>query len=99
MHYNNPIFITIGAIPNCERCPVCFDEAATSIEELMANISSLSILIDQLNSSRAPLGDISATISDLEYQLSQAEFAAQYRLITRANVTYLEGEATIVSEV
>jgi len=75
---------------------VCFDEAATSIEELMANISSLSILIDQLNSSRVPLEDIDTIISDLEYQLSQVEFAVQYRLITSANVTYLEREANIV---
>lgn len=75
---------------------MCFDEAATSIEELMANISSLSILIDQLNSSRVPLEDIDTIISDLEYQLSQVEFAVQYRLITSANVTYLEREANIV---
>ena len=78
---------------------MCFDEAATSIEELMANISSLSVHIDQLNSSRTPLEDINATISDLEYQLSQVELAVQYRLITRANVTYLEVEANNVSEV
>ena len=63
----------------------------------MANISSLRILVGQLNSSRAPIEDINATISDLEYQLTQVELAVQYRLITGDNVTYLEREANFVS--
>jgi len=53
--------------------------------------------LDQLISARAPLHNISDVMSELEYQLAQAESAIQNILVTRSNVTLLENKANDVS--
>ena len=86
-----------GEIPNCQRCPVCFDDGLEFIDGLVANISAIMRRLDQLILARAPLDNISDFISDLRYQLAQAEYALQNMLITSSDVISLENEANNVS--
>ena len=53
--------------------------------------------LDQLYSARAPLDDINDIISELDYQLAQAEYAIQNMMINRSNVTLIENKANSVS--
>ena len=86
-----------GEIPNCQRCPECFDNGLENINELAANITSLTMELYQLISARAPLDNISDIISGLDYQLARAESAVQNVLITRSDITLLENKANDVS--
>lgn len=86
-----------GEIPNCERCPVCFDSGLEIINELSANIMALMLRLDQLYSARAPLDDINDIISELDYQLIQAEYAIENMMINRSDVTLIENKANSVS--
>ena len=87
----------VGEIPNCQRCSECFDNGLEHINELAANITSLTMKLYQLISARAPLDNISDIISELDYQLARAESAVQNNMIIRSDVTLLEDKANDVS--
>lgn len=53
--------------------------------------------LDQLVSVRSPLDNISDIISQLDYQLRQAEYVIEEMTINRSNVNMLEYEANDVS--
>lgn len=86
-----------GEIPNCQRCPECLDNGLQRLNELAARITVIVMRLDQLISARAPLDNISDIISELNYQLVQAQSAVQNMLITTSNVTSLENKANNVS--
>ena len=87
----------VGELPNCQRCPECFDDGLERINQLAANITSLTMELYQLISARAPLDNISDIISQLDYQLARAESVVENTLITRSDVTLLENKANNVS--
>lgn len=87
----------VGEIPNCMRCPECFDTGLDTVTELAANISSLILRLEQLVLARAPLDNISNITSQLEYQLRLAEYALEDMMINQSNVTLLEYKAINVS--
>jgi len=96
LQYHISVFNT-GEIPNCQRCPYCFDSGLEYINELATNITALTMTLNQLISTSAPLSNISDIFSKLDRQLFQAQSALQSMPITRSNVTLLENKANNVS--
>ena len=86
-----------GEIPNCQRCPKCFDNELEYINELTTNITALTITLNQLISTSAPLDNISDIFSKLDSQLFQAQLALQNMSVTRSNVSLLQNKANDVS--